>query len=109
MLGTRCSTDSQCEGHLACKNHQCKNPCDDRACAANTDCTATNHRAICSCKRGFSGHPHTECRKDEVCTYNADCPTHLSCREGKCINPCPTECRNSRGCRVISHVPDCGN
>lgn len=105
--GTRCTSDSQCSGHLTCKNRQCVNPCIDKVCAPNAECTATNHRAICSCSKGFDGHPTTGCRKEEKCTYNPDCPADLSCRHGKCVDACATECTNRRKCRVISHVPFC--
>lgn len=105
--GRRCTSSTDCKDHLTCKNRQCKNPCDDRVCVANTDCTAANHRAICSCKSGYHGHPTTECTTVQRCTYNADCDLHLSCREGRCVDSCATECKNSRKCKVISHVPDC--
>lgn len=107
--GGRCSKDEHCASSLTCKNRQCKNPCDDKVCATNADCISTNHRAICSCKPGFSGHPLTACTREQACIYNADCPLNLSCREGKCVDACATDCKNSRKCTVTSHVPDCEN
>ncbi|KAJ6641046.1 hypothetical protein Bhyg_05979 [Pseudolycoriella hygida] len=105
--GSRCTSDYHCANSLACKNRRCQNPCDDKACVPNTDCTATNHRAICACKKGFSGHPSTGCTRIESCTYNPDCDLNMSCRYGKCVDPCPTECQNKHKCQVISHVPIC--
>lgn len=105
--GERCTSDYQCANELECKNRKCKNPCDYKDCATNADCTATNHRAICSCKKGYSGHPLTECSRTQSCTYNPDCDGHLACREGQCVDPCATfDCKRSK-CKVTSHVPDC--
>lgn len=106
--GERCAADSDC-GEFVCKDHRCRNPCLDKVCASNTECTATNHVAICSCKKGYNGHPLTECSREESCTYNAQCDSNRACREGKCVNPCLTDgtCKDKRNCRVESHVASC--
>lgn len=105
--GSRCTSDYQCSNELTCKNRQCKDPCDYKECASNTDCMATNHRAVCSCKRGYSGHPLTECSRDESCVHNPDCASNRSCREGKCVDSCASECQNRSKCQVVSHIPVC--
>ncbi|KAG4073091.1 hypothetical protein HA402_009510 [Bradysia odoriphaga] len=104
---TRCTSDYQCAGHLACKNRLCKNPCDYKECATNAYCTARNHLAICSCKVGFTGNALVECNMEERCVYNPDCASDRSCREGKCVDTCVTECKNKGRCQVISHYPIC--
>ncbi len=105
--GTRCTSDYQCAGHLTCKNRECKNPCDYKECASNAYCSSRNHLAICSCKIGFTGNALVECSREERCVYNPDCPANRSCREGKCVDSCATECRNKSKCQVISHYPIC--
>lgn len=108
-VGKFCFLNSACEDNLACISRRCQNPCDDKVCASNAVCTATNHRAICSCEKGYEGHPTTQCTMVQSCTYNPDCDLHLSCRYGKCVDSCATDCKNSRKCKVTSHVPDCSD
>lgn len=107
-LGSRCTSDYQCAGHLACKNHQCKDVCGSANCATNAKCRAVNHVAICSCPEDFDGQPLTECTRQEPCTYNVDCAKNRACKEGKCVNPC-NQCKNKSKCTIEGHVATCND
>jgi len=50
-----CLTDPECPTTLACQNENCVDPC---KCARNADCSARNHRGICTCQPGFTGDPY---------------------------------------------------
>ena len=50
-----CLTDPDCPTTLACRNEQCTDPCQ---CARNADCSARNHKGICTCQPGFTGDPY---------------------------------------------------
>ncbi len=50
-----CLTDPECPTTLTCQNEQCVDPC---KCARNADCSARNHRGICTCQPGFTGDPY---------------------------------------------------
>ena len=50
-----CLTDPECPTTLACQNEKCADPC---KCARNADCSARNHRGICTCQPGYTGDPY---------------------------------------------------
>ena len=50
-----CLSDPECPTNLACRNEQCTDPC---KCARNADCSARNHRGICTCQPGYTGDPY---------------------------------------------------
>jgi len=58
-----CQTDSDCGSQRNCNNFQCVNPCAN-ACGVNANCEVRNHGAICSCPRGFSGDPFSQCNAE---------------------------------------------
>lgn len=42
------------------------------------------------------------------CTSHAQCPTSLSCLNGRCQNPCASHfCSPNQACRVLLHQPVC--
>lgn len=57
-----CVINSECAPNKACINQRCTNPCSN-VCAPNSECTVINHKAICSCKPGFTGDPMKRCLK----------------------------------------------
>ena len=58
-----CTTDPECPDHLACIQERCQDPCTTLACGINAQCSVNNHRATCTCRRGFIGDPFTVCRE----------------------------------------------
>ena len=56
-----CTQHEECASNLACFNLKCTNPCSG-ACGDNADCRVENHKAICSCPKGYTGHPFDRCR-----------------------------------------------
>lgn len=50
-----CLTDPECPTTLACQNEKCVDPC---KCARFADCSARNHRGICTCQTGYTGDPY---------------------------------------------------
>ena len=44
-----------------CKNFRCKDACIRSKCAYNALCTATDHKAICTCPDESTGNPYEEC------------------------------------------------
>ena len=59
-----CQHDFDCPLDKECVEFNCRNPCSvpGGACqAANAECRASDHRAVCMCPVGWAGHPHKEC------------------------------------------------
>ena len=50
-----CLTDPECPTTLACRDEKCVDPC---KCARYADCSARNHRGICTCQLGYTGDPY---------------------------------------------------
>ena len=61
-----CTTDPECPDHLACIQERCQDPCTTLACGINAQCSVSNHRATCTCRRGFIGDPFTVCRERKL-------------------------------------------
>ncbi|CAG0885574.1 unnamed protein product [Cyprideis torosa] len=79
-----CTTHQECPGHQACINLKCGDPCVG-ACGTNANCRVENHKAICSCPKGFTGHPFDFCRPfrpEEICIPNP-CGVNAQCAPGK--------------------------
>lgn len=65
-----------------------RGPCDDNPCAINAECTINNGAAKCTCIAPYIGDAYTTgCRPE--CIQSADCPSHLSCINQHCRDPCP--------------------
>jgi len=78
-----CTSHDDCDSNEACIELQCGNPCTD-ACGTGADCNVRNHRAICSCPKGFTGHPYESCRRftdQDLCEPNP-CGTNAVCTPG---------------------------
>lgn len=59
-----CTTNSDCPYYRACYNEKCIDPCPG-TCGINAECQVVTHNPVCTCKRGFTGDPYTECRVKE--------------------------------------------
>ncbi|CAG0892378.1 unnamed protein product, partial [Cyprideis torosa] len=105
-----CRVDSECPDDQACYNGVCRNPCQvDNPCAANADCRASEHRAMCYCRPGMVGNPYSFCQEEVTaeCQVDADCREGLACIMQVCQDPClkSEPCHPSATCRVLSTVP----
>ena len=93
-----CRNDDGCVPDKTCYNRQCMDPCSfNNACGSNTDCVPNSHRPVCTCKTGFLGDPHVECKplKDVVeCRKDSECGDKLICD----LNRCVIGCRSNLAC-----------
>jgi len=80
-----CTQHEDCPRSQACFNLKCTNPCTAGAiCGVGANCEVENHKAICSCPKGYTGHPFESCRpfdKSELCSPNP-CGINAECKEG---------------------------
>jgi hypothetical protein len=56
-----CLTNGECSLTLACINNKCKNPCIGACSSINAECYVVNHKAMCTCRAGFTGDPFDRC------------------------------------------------
>lgn len=129
-----CTQHEECPQSQACFNLKCVNPCTD-ACGIGAECRVENHKAICSCPKGYTGHPFDRCRpfdKSDLCNPNpcgidADCKPGsdrsgndrpvcfcragylgdplVSCRRGQCIDH--ADCAANQACYGYQCVDPC--
>lgn len=57
-----CLDDTECRGHLACRNGKCIDPCVG-TCGVNANCEARRGVPICTCPPGYTGNPIQSCRR----------------------------------------------
>jgi len=126
---TECTRHSDCASNKACVRLRCQDPCfepNPNVCGQGATCEATNHKAVCSCPRGYTGDPFVSCRrfeKKDLCTPDpcgpgancqpgfdrsgvdrpvCTCPAGwrgdplIRCSRGECIND--SECPLDRAC-----------
>merc|ERR1711973_935273 len=77
-----CESDFECGSDRACINFRCDDPC--TSCGTYAECRVTNHKAICSCPKGYTGHPFDRCRpftKSDLCEPNP-CGSNADCKPG---------------------------
>lgn len=89
---------------LSVKDEPRQNPCIPSPCGPNSQCTAIDDRASCSCIPGMFGAP-PNCRPE--CTINQDCPSNRACFKQRCKDPCVGSCGFNAECTVQSHQPIC--
>jgi hypothetical protein len=80
------------------------NVCVPSPCGPNSECRDRGGAPACSCLPNYVGTPPS-CRPE--CTINPECPSHLSCINQKCTDPCPGSCGSNAACTVINHTPMC--
>jgi len=122
-----CTSHADCPANRACIGLKCGDPCSN-ACGTNAECRVdkANHKAICSCPKGYTGHPFDQCRRqtpadlcqpnpcgqNAICTPGYDnsgrdrpvctCPAGyigdalINCKRGECTTD--SECPNNRIC-----------
>ena len=72
-----CRINSECRGNQACVKEKCIDPCPG-SCGSNSDCHVVNHNPVCSCKKGYSGDPFTNCYLQPMCKFPSwFCLLHL--------------------------------
>lgn len=81
------------------------NPCNPNPCGANAVCREQNRAGACSCLPEYVGNPYDGCRPE--CVVNSDCSSSKSCRQNKCVDPCPGVCGQNARCQVVNHAPNC--
>lgn len=108
-----CVQNEDCSLSKACFNQKCGDPCLE-ACGIDAICNVVNHKAVCSCPRGFVGSPFQQCSKlaeplpRPECTSDDECSIDKACINQKCINPCTNGiCGQNAECRVQTHRPVC--
>ena len=101
-----CKSDSECPLTQTCLNRECVDPCLFEKCGINAQCSAKNHRAVCSCLPDFKPDPdpYIRCKQYE-CLTDPDCIPTLACRNEKCVNPC--QCARFADCAVRNHRGVC--
>lgn len=105
-----CEANSDCLSTHQCINRQCVPACsaDLSSCGARAECFGINHRAVCECPPGLTGHPEQGCVLIG-CQSNSECPSEQSCINNRCENPCNTTvvCHKTEVCKVYQHQPEC--
>ena len=100
-----CVLNDDCADHETCINRQCRDPC---SCGTNAVCYVKNHKPICSCQKGYQGHPDVACFEIE-CQRDSECMLDTACSNGKCVNPCliSESCGTNAECFVRNHEAFC--
>ena len=88
----------------ACIQRECQDPCPFEQCGIKASCSVSNHLARCRCPPGHKGSPYIECKPYE-CLTDPECPTTLSCRNEKCVDPC--DCAANADCEAKNHRGIC--
>jgi len=101
-----CKSDSECPLTQACINKDCRDPCLSERCGIEATCSVSNHRSVCTCNPGTrpDPDPFVRCKRYE-CLSDADCPTTLTCRDEKCVDPC--QCARFADCFPRNHRGVC--
>ena len=108
-----CVVNADCPRDQACFSQRCRDPCVG-ACGLNSICQTANHRAVCSCPRGFDGDPQVQCKLAEIsgpkaeCTQNSECTNDKTCWNQRCVDPCSLDsCGLNSRCHVQLHRAVC--
>lgn len=108
-----CVQNEDCPTSKACFNQKCGDPC-NAACGVNALCNVINHKAVCSCPRGFDGSPFVQCSQyvepplRPECTNDEECSNDKACINQKCTNPCTGGiCVIDSECHVQKHRAVC--
>jgi hypothetical protein len=55
-----CVLNTECPSTQACINMKCTDPCPG-TCGLYAECRVVNHRAVCTCLKGYQGDPFRQC------------------------------------------------
>ena len=108
-LTVGCTVNTDCLPTEQCLNGKCKDPCTvGRPCPPTFTCTPQNHFPQCSCIRGIANLTSRSCDVP-LCTSSINCPDHLVCYQGKCVDLCEIikPCGINANCEIIDHNPIC--
>lgn len=90
-----CHSDNDCTSSESCRNNQCINPCNENPCGPNALCATYNHRAKCTCAKGFVPNPSAQvaCVRTPAksCTENKECPSGNACVDKFCRPICSSD------------------
>ncbi|XP_068220040.1 uncharacterized protein [Palaemon carinicauda] len=78
-----CTAHDDCPSYQACFQLKCVDPCEG-ACGQGANCKVDDHKPICSCPKGYTGHPFDSCRPftpEDLCNPNP-CGTQADCTPG---------------------------
>ena len=77
-----CVVHQDCRVDQACIGQKCRDPCPG-SCGVGAECVVRNHNPVCSCPRGFTGDPFTQCTLRPQSEYitAAYRPTGVNCRQ----------------------------
>ncbi len=115
-----CNSDNDCAPTLACRDHQCADPCANHRCESpHQKCVVQSHKPKCACKYKLVVNAALELScpgPRETCFDDEDCPANLACLASAlgagygatCANPCAnTLCPKGKVCQVLNHEPLC--
>lgn len=95
-----CTQDSECTNDKACITNQCVNPCITKSCGQNAECRPILHRAVCTCRDGFTENAQFSCI-EIGCRTDSECPPTQACVNRECVDPCSfTACGINALCRA---------
>lgn len=110
----QCIENNDCPSHQVCQRLKCVNPCAYDTCGTLAECTAKDHRPVCTCPRGYTGNPLSNCRifdpqelcNPSPCGANTNCKVRndravCSCYDNYVGNPldgCRPECVSDGEC-----------
>ena len=67
---------------------ECRSVCEGTLlCGRNAECSAVNHKPLCTCKHGYHGNPQIGCHVIE-CHSNDDCSNDKMCEDHMCKISC---------------------
>ncbi|XP_018012714.1 neurogenic locus notch homolog protein 1 isoform X2 [Hyalella azteca] len=99
----QCVSDFECPDDYRCRQTKCERVCVPGACGLNADCDARNHRAVCTCPKGYAGSPEVSCNKNlPVVRANPPAPPPDPCFPSPCGDG--AECRERDG-RAVCTCP----
>ncbi|XP_065203537.1 neurogenic locus notch homolog protein 1-like [Planococcus citri] len=81
-----------------------ENPCVPSPCGPHSECRVINYGPACFCLSNYIGTP-PNCRLE--CVTNAECQSHLACRNSKCTDPCAGSCSQFAQCHATNHIAIC--
>ncbi|CAG2055426.1 unnamed protein product, partial [Timema podura] len=83
--------------------------CRTNGCGSNAECLREGAVFLCRCLPGTSGRPDVECRAENACSSDYDCPNEKACVNSQCTEPCSLRgaCGENALCRVVLHKPRC--
>lgn len=120
-----CVVDSDCKTDQICLGNKCRcssgfiaspqgcsdiDECEAHPCHPSAQCVNLPGSYRCVCPEGTVGDPFIDpgCILPNQCQLDTDCSDNLSCRGGRCTDPCPeVSCGPNGICNVFDHNAVC--